>query len=90
LGALLGRSPTAYTNATVVDHALRGGEKTTLVGMRRDDLPTPFWRQIARVAVDVCYASVFGEHWALHALLGSRNSWRPVNACPAQPTGTDF
>src|SRR5690349_8061453 len=31
------------STATVVDHALRGGERTTLVGLDRQTLPPHFW-----------------------------------------------
>ncbi len=81
----------AMSTTTVVDHALRGGERTALVGLDRQALPPHFWGWVARVAVTICYASVFNESWVVNDdHLGGTSTWRSVAACPSQGSGADF
>src|SRR5213082_1235111 len=69
------RGPMSTT--TVVDHALRGGERTTLVGLDRQTLPPHFWEWVRRVAVTICYSSVFNESWVVNDdHLGGTSTWR--------------
>ena len=91
LQALLGTAPQAFNTTTVVEHGIRAGDRATMVGLRREDMPQNFWQQIGRVAVTVCYASVFDEHWMLiDEHLGGRTVWKPVDDCPAPLPETDF
>lgn len=87
----LGDSARASMNTTVADHALRGGERTTLVGLERQGVPPHFWEWIARVAITVCYSSVFNESWVVNDdHLGGGSKWRSVEACPSQAKDADF
>lgn len=90
LQALLGSVPAAFSNRTVVDHALRAGEQATLLALEAKDLPPKFWPTVQRVGVAVCYASVFGDGWMLTTHLGGTDVWHSVDSCPAQPPGTGF
>ena len=65
LRMLLGREPGPFNNRTVIDHALRAGDKVELIGLTQQDIPPSFWKSIARVSMKVCYRSAFGEHWLL-------------------------
>ena len=91
LRVLSGKAPEAYTHMTAVDHALRAGDRSTLLGLQPSDMPPHFWEAIARVGVTVCYASVFGESESLvipH--LGKAGTWHAVDTCPKQPAGVEF
>jgi hypothetical protein len=78
------------STTTVVDHALRGGERTTLVGLDRRTLPPHFWEEVGRIAVTVCYSSVFNDSWVVNGDLGGASTWQSVAACPSQVQGADF
>lgn len=83
------RGPMSTT--TVVDHALRGGDRTMLVGLDPKTLPPHFWEGVGRIAVAICYSSVFNESWVLNdEHLGGPNTWQSVAACPSQVKGADF
>jgi hypothetical protein len=90
LQALLGAVPNAYSNRTVVDHALRAGEQVTILALATKDLPKEFWPTVQRVGVTVCYSSVFGDNWLLTTHLGGTDVWRSVDACPSQQPGFEF
>jgi hypothetical protein len=83
------RGPMSTT--TVVDHALRGGERTTLVGLDRKTLPPHFWEGVGRIAITVCYSSVFNDSWVVtDDHLGGTTTWQSVAACQSQAKGADF
>src|SRR5437773_5529500 len=91
LRALGDSARAAMSTTTVVDHALRGGERTALVGLDRQALPPHFWEWVARVAVTICYSSVFNESWVVNDdHLGGTSTWRSVAACPRQARGSTF
>jgi hypothetical protein len=91
LTALTGKAPVALDNSTVADHALRAGDRSSLVGVSKDDLPPGFWQYVGRISIRVCYASVFGEHWLLvDQHLGGATTWQAVKSCPPQPAGVEF
>jgi len=69
----------------------RAAMSTTTVGLDRLALPPHFWEWVARVAVTVCYSSVFNESWVVNDdHLGGTSTWRSVAACPSQASGADF
>jgi hypothetical protein len=81
----------ALNTTTVVDHALRGGERTPLVELDRQAVPPHFWEWVARVTVTICYSSVFNESWVVSdEHLGSTSTWRSVAVCPGQASGVDL
>lgn len=90
LQALLGDSTRNFGNTSLFDHGVRPGDQVTLLRLQGSSIPTPFWKQIGRVRIRVCYRSVFEERWILEARLGTANHRRPVTQCPAQATGDDF
>lgn len=90
LRALYGHAPPSYSSQTVVDHALRGGDRADLVSLAIKDVPRPFWPWINRVAVRVCYASVFDSYWMVADTLGKFDRWEETSGCPVQDQGTDL
>lgn len=81
----------SMSTTTVVDHALRGGERTMLVGLNRKTLPPHFWEWVGRIAVTICYSSVFNESWVVNDdHLGGSTAWQSVAACPSQANGAAF
>ncbi len=77
---------------TVFDHGIRAGDRVALIDLPDSAMPTPFWDKIKRVAVSVCYADVFDDHWLVtETRLGDAPlSWRTVGTCPPQPDSTYF
>lgn len=91
LAALMGSAPKAYSHVTVVDHALRAGEKTVVLALDGKDMPPQFWQAMGRVGVTICYSSVFNESWELIVPhVGGVGTWRTVDVCPAQAVGVEF
>ena len=91
LQALLGHVPAVSDQSTIADRALRAGDKVTMIGVARADLPQDFWQSIARVGLSVCYGSVFDEFWIVQdARLGGQSTWRRTESCPMQKQGEDF
>ena len=90
LQALLGDSTRNFGNTSVLDHGVRPGDRLEFLKLPVGSLPTPFWEQIRRVRIRLCYRSVFGERWMLEARLGTANRRTVVTACPAQVPGDDF
>jgi len=90
LAAVLGSAPAVFENSTVVSHALRAGDRVTLVGVRRSDLPPGSMAKFARVGIEVCYASVFGDSWTLRDRhLGGESEWLGTSRCPTV-AGSEF
>lgn len=90
LGALFGHEPPPHSNATVVNHALRGGDRVEFFAMARKDLPRSFWAWIQRVVVRACYASVFDSYWIVTDTLGKPDRWENAAACPPPGPNTDL
>lgn len=90
LQSLVGDSLRSYSNNTVYEHGIRPGDHVTLFGLPRESLPAPFWEQMKRIVVTMCYRSVFGERWIVRDTLGVANRWEEVSDCPAQVATADF
>lgn len=90
LHAVVGDSLRPYSNNTVYEHGIRPGDRVNLLGLPRESLPTPFWEQMKRIVVTICYRSVFGERWIVRDTLGVANHWDDVSDCPAQVATADF
>lgn len=85
-----GREPPPHSSATAVQHAIRPGDHTILVGLPIQQMPPSFWTAARRITVRVCYASVFDEYWMITDTLGTSSRWTVVARCPAQLPGADF
>jgi hypothetical protein len=91
LRTLIGAEPSPFSNYSAVQHGLPPGDKLPMLDIPVSDVPHDFWKSIARVAVRVCYASVFEEYWVVESrALGGPTGWREVARCPAQADGADF
>jgi hypothetical protein len=87
---VLDSAPTKYSSSSVSDHVIRAGETVNWFQLPTNILPPDIQARIARVAIEVCYASVYDEHWIVeddHA--GQGSVWRNVNRCPT-PGRSDF
>ena len=90
LAAILGKSGPNFNVATVAGHGIRAGDRIEMLGLPAEELPPDFWKAVGRVAVTVCYASVFGDLGEVTDVLGTSDAWREVDRCPAQRDSTDF
>jgi hypothetical protein len=91
IGKLLGREPPPFNNFTAVEHGLRAGDRIAMVGLSREGVPPAFWTSIGRVAISICYSSVFEEYWTVSTKsLGNDIAWKSVESCQPQPRGMDF
>jgi len=90
LQTLLGAPAANFVVTTVFDTAVRPGDHVQILGLGQAQMPSPFWKSIGRVAVTICYASVFDQFWAIDARLGGRNVWRAVDHCPPQRADDDL
>jgi hypothetical protein len=87
---VLDSSPSKYSSSSVSDHVIRAGETVNWFQLPTNILPPDIQARIARVAIEVCYASVYDEHWIVadtHA--GQGSVWRNVKRCPT-PSRSDF
>jgi len=85
-------APTHFSHSTVLDHSLRAGDKVVVLDLPMNTIPAGFWDYIRRVGVEVCYRSVFDEHWLMSQVqLGGRKAtWSSVARCPAQAETSNF
>jgi hypothetical protein len=90
LATLVGDSTRSYDNSTVFQHSLRPGDRVNLLALPPQSMPTPFWKQIGRVVISICYRSVFEEKSFVRDTVGSANHWSDVKDCPAQVATADF
>ncbi|HEY6924688.1 MAG TPA: hypothetical protein VI653_14540 [Steroidobacteraceae bacterium] len=91
LEALFGKRVALLETSTVAEHALRAGDQVTLVAVRAADLPPGFWTYVKRIAIRICYGSVFDEDWLLvTAQLSTSSTWQSVSKCEQQPKDMDF
>jgi hypothetical protein len=87
---VLDSSPPRYSSSSVSDRVIRAGETVNWFQLPTGILPPNIQARIARVAIEVCYASVYDEHWIVadtHA--GQHSVWRNVERCPTAGR-TDF
>jgi len=90
LQALVGDSTRNFNNTSLFEHGVRPGDRVQLLGLPATSLPSPFWAQVGRVKIHICYRSVFDERWIVDERLGTANQWTKVGECPAQVRGDDF
>lgn len=86
-------SPTRrYGSSSVGDRVIRAGETVNWFELPTDVLPSDVQARIARVAIEICYASVYDEHWIVaDAHAGQHTAWREVKRCPhANEPRTEF
>jgi hypothetical protein len=87
---VLDSAPTKYSSSSVSDHVIRAGETVNWFQLPTNILPPDIQARIARVAIEVCYASVYDEHWIVEdAHAGQGSVWRNVKRCPT-PSRNDF
>ena len=87
---LVADSLRSYSNNTVYEHGIRPGDRVTMLGLSRGSLPSPFWGQMKRIVVTICYRSVFADRWIVRDTLGVANHWNDASDCPAQVATADF
>jgi len=91
LSTLYGGTVPPFAVTTVVEHALRGGDKVQMIGLSSKDLPPNFWDWIRRVRVAACYESAFHDRWIVKDdRRGGNSVWLDVSDCPQHTAGTDF
>jgi hypothetical protein len=87
---VLDSSTTRYSSSSVSDRVIRAGETVNWFQLPTDILPHDIQARMARVAIEVCYASVYDEHWTVaDAHAGQHTVWRNVKRCP-NPGRSDF
>ncbi|MGH7648494.1 MAG: hypothetical protein ACREND_10280 [Gemmatimonadaceae bacterium] len=86
----LGDTGARYENSTVANHAIRPGEKATLISLPNQEIPTPFGPWISRVSLRICYASVFDDRWQLIARAWVNGRVESTSTCPEEPDSTEF
>jgi hypothetical protein len=87
---VLDSSPPKYSSASVGDRVIRAGETVNWFQLPTNILPHDIQARMARVSIEVCYASVYDDHWIVadtHA--GQGSVWRNVKRCPI-PTRSEF
>jgi len=90
LQSLLGDSARSYSNSSLFEHGVRPGDHVQLFELPPASMPTPFWPQIGRLRIRICYRSVFYERWMLEGRLGSPNRRTETRTCPPQKARDDF
>ena len=90
LKVLIGDSARTDENNTIFQHSLRPGDRVNLLALPAKSLPTPFWKQMGRVVVSICYRSVFDQRWLVVDTLGHADQWTVAKACPRQSASADF
>jgi hypothetical protein len=90
--ALLDSPARKYSSSSVGDRVIRAGETVNWFALPTDVLPSDIQARLARVVIEICYASVYDEHWIVadeHA--GQHSVWREVKRCPpVREPGSDF
>ena len=87
---VLDSTPSKYSSSSVSDHVIRSGETVNWFQLPTNILPPDIQSRIARVAIEVCYASVYDEHWIVEdARAGQGSVWRNVRQCPT-PSRSEF
>lgn len=89
--AIGGTDSLGLSNSSVAGHGLRPGDEVSLMALPAAGMPRPFWPAIGRVAVVICYRSVFDQRWVVESKhLGSGIAWRDVDHCAPQDTSANF
>jgi hypothetical protein len=90
--ALLDSPARRYSNSSVGDRVIRAGETVNWFELPSDALPSDIQARLARVVIEICYASVYDEHWIVKdAHAGQHSVWREVKQCPsANEARNDF
>jgi hypothetical protein len=81
--ALLNSPATKYSSSSVGERVIRAGETVNWFALPTDVLPPDIQARLARVVIEICYASVYEEHWIVaDAHAGQHSVWREVKRCP--------
>jgi hypothetical protein len=81
---LIDSPATKYSSSSVSDRVIRAGETVNWFALPTDILPPDIQTRLARVVIEICYASVYDEHWIVaDAHAGQHSEWRTVKKCPA-------
>ena len=82
--ALIGR-PVAHSEAAIIGSVLSPGESGTLLAINDPDNGPEVWKNANRVALEVCYCSVFENCW--NTTISNLNIGTPtsseVSSCPS-------
>jgi hypothetical protein len=88
--ATVGKVIPNHNQETVVDRALRPGDKATLLAIGATDLPSNWHERFAEINITVCYTSVFGDGWSVSTpRLGGQSKWTDGAHCVKSPV-SDF
>jgi hypothetical protein len=88
---LFGGPPPPFSTSTVFGHAVRPGDRTIVAGLPPNAVPPNYFKWIGRVAMQVCYASVFDdEYWMVSDTFGKSSVWHQVSSCPNQSPDADL
>jgi hypothetical protein len=82
--ALLDSPARKYSSSSVGDRVIRAGETVDWFKLPAEAMPQDIQARLARVVIEICYASVYDEHWIVaDAHAGQHSVWREVKRCPA-------
>jgi len=71
-------------SAGTTDRVIRAGETVNWFALPTEILPPDIQTRLARIVIEICYASVYDEHWIVaDAHAGQHSEWRTVKKCPA-------
>ncbi len=86
LERVLGRAPASYSSGSVRDRAIRAGESAMMLAVPASEVQRVAPDRLDHVALTICYASVYQEHWELIERGAGPHSppsiWRSVDTCP--------
>lgn len=83
--------PSNISTATIVQAAIRSGDKIRILGLLTKDLPSNFVQIAQRVSIRLCCSSVFEENWLPEVpRIGARSVTKSVEKCEPQPHTSDF
>jgi hypothetical protein len=72
-----------YSSSSVGDRVIRAGETVNWFALPSDVLPADIQARLSRIVIEICYASVYDEHWIVaDAHAGQHSEWREVKRCP--------
>jgi len=80
---LINSPATKYSSSSVGERVIRAGETVNWFALPTEILPPDIQTRLARIVIEICYASVYDEHWIVaDAHAGQGSVWREVKACP--------
>lgn len=86
----LGAAPKTFDQSTVVDRALRAGDRVVLVGLPLNEMDSTTLDRFKHIALQICYRSVYGDRWHLtDAHIGGQTQWHEATTCPSG-AGSEF